>query len=107
LWFIRSDVTGIRKAEVVAQVPLMTVMCQELRLAFIELNMNLPAYQTDKLNMAQLLEIASKYNIYYTIHLDENLNPGVWFTLPERKSAMRYKNLCGELRRLWGQDISS
>jgi len=50
-------------------------VCHELGLDFVELNMNLPEYQTDKLHDAQLLEIADKYYIYYTIHLDENLNP--------------------------------
>ena len=50
-------------------------VCRELGLGFVELNMNLPEYQTDKLDAARLLEIADKYGIYYTIHLDENLNP--------------------------------
>jgi len=50
-------------------------LCRELGLGFVELNMNLPEYQTDKLDAVRLLEIADKYGIYYTIHLDENLNP--------------------------------
>ena len=50
-------------------------LCHELGLAFIELNMNLPAYQTDRLDMPLLRELAGRYGIYYTIHLDENLNP--------------------------------
>ena len=50
-------------------------ICRELGIAFVELNMNLPEYQTDKLEVFRLGEIADKYNIYYTIHLDENLNP--------------------------------
>jgi sugar phosphate isomerase/epimerase len=37
--------------------------------------MNLPEYQTNKLTATHFLEIAEKYGIYYTIHLDENLNP--------------------------------
>jgi len=51
------------------------VLCRELGLSFIEINMNLPQFQANKLNVQQLMEIAQKYNIYYTIHLDENLNP--------------------------------
>jgi len=43
--------------------------------AFVELNMNLPEYQADRLDVAALRRIAEKYGIYYTIHLDENLNP--------------------------------
>jgi len=50
-------------------------LCRESGLAFIELNMNMPQYQTDMLDVGQLLDIAEKYGIYYTIHLDENLNP--------------------------------
>lgn len=97
-------------------------LCSELGLDFVELNMNLPQYQTEKLIDADYFKaIAEKYNIYYTIHLDENLNvcdfnnkvsmayidtvretiniakmlnvpilnmhmnPGVHFTLPDRK----------------------
>lgn len=51
------------------------LLCRESGLSFIELNMNLPQYQTDMINVSQFLEIAEKYRIYYTIHLDENLNP--------------------------------
>lgn len=97
------------------------VLCQELGLSFVELNMNLPEYQTDKLDAGLLHQIAYEYGIFYTIHLDENLNPcdfnvqvaaaytetvlqtiviakqfavpvlnmhmnpGVWFTLPDKK----------------------
>ncbi|MDL2287038.1 sugar phosphate isomerase/epimerase [Eubacteriales bacterium OttesenSCG-928-G02] len=50
-------------------------LCRELGLAFVELNMNLPEYQTDNFDVARLTQIADKYGIYYTIHLDENLNP--------------------------------
>jgi sugar phosphate isomerase/epimerase len=50
-------------------------LCQELRLDFIELNMNLPQYQADKIDVPMFAEIAEKYGIFYTVHLDENLNP--------------------------------
>lgn len=51
------------------------ILCSELELKFIELNMNLPQYQVDKIAEIQdLMDIATKYNVYYTIHLDENLN---------------------------------
>ena len=49
-------------------------LCAELGLDFIELNMNLPQYQLDKIDIAYFNSIADKYGIYYTIHLDENLN---------------------------------
>ena len=49
-------------------------LCAELGLDFIELNMNLPQYQLDKIDVAYFKCIADKYGVYYTIHLDENLN---------------------------------
>ncbi|MEA4890349.1 MAG: sugar phosphate isomerase/epimerase family protein [Clostridiaceae bacterium] len=50
-------------------------LCKELGLRFIELNMNLPEYQADRIDAGEFAEIAQRYGIYYTIHLDENLNP--------------------------------
>lgn len=49
-------------------------LCVELGLDFIELNMNMPQYQLDKINVNYFKGVANKYGIYYTIHLDENLN---------------------------------
>ncbi len=49
-------------------------LCAELGLDFIELNMNLPQYQLHKIDVDYFKSIADKYGIYYTIHLDENLN---------------------------------
>lgn len=49
-------------------------LCAELGLDFIELNMNLPQYQLPKIDVDYFKSIAEKYGIWYTIHLDENLN---------------------------------
>lgn len=50
-------------------------LCGSLGLNFIELNMNFPEYQVDQLERVdRLLKIAEHAGIYYTIHLDENLN---------------------------------
>ncbi len=49
-------------------------LCAELGLDFIELNMNLPQYQLPKIDVDYFKSIADKYGVYYTIHLDENLN---------------------------------
>lgn len=49
--------------------------CKELGLQFLELNMNLPQYQVKDLeNIEYLRSFSRKYEIFYTIHLDENLN---------------------------------
>lgn len=50
-------------------------LCKELGLQFIELNMNFPMYQVPRLEETDYLkELARKNDIYFTIHLDENLN---------------------------------
>ncbi|MBO7633296.1 MAG: sugar phosphate isomerase/epimerase [Lachnospiraceae bacterium] len=50
-------------------------LCRELGLSFIELNMNFPEYQVEKLEETEnLTALAEEAGIYYTIHLDENLN---------------------------------
>ena len=50
-------------------------LCKSLGLRFIELNMNFPEYQVEGLEKTdELLKAAEWARIYYTIHLDENLN---------------------------------
>ena len=50
-------------------------LCSRLGLSFIELNMNFPEYQVECLEQTDaLIRIAERAGIYYTIHLDENLN---------------------------------
>jgi len=50
-------------------------LCQELGLKFVELSMDLPQYQPDRLDVQKLRKIADKHGIYYTIHLSGFLNP--------------------------------
>ena len=50
-------------------------LCEALGLRFIELNMNFPEYQVDRLERTEeLTRIAERHHLYYTVHLDENLN---------------------------------
>lgn len=50
-------------------------LCKELGLDFIELNMNLPQFQVEKLEMiSDFAKLAESNDIFFTIHLDENLN---------------------------------
>ena len=50
-------------------------LCKRLNLRFIELNMNFPEYQVESLeHVDALVKSAEEAGIYYTIHLDENLN---------------------------------
>lgn len=50
-------------------------LCKELGLSFIELNMNFPEYQIDKIeDVETFFKKADEAGIFYTLHLDENLN---------------------------------
>jgi sugar phosphate isomerase/epimerase len=53
-------------------------LCSELGLAFVELSMDLPEYQEEKLDVAELRRIALKHGIYYTIHIEGFLDPCVF-----------------------------
>ena len=47
-------------------------LCRHLGFGFVELNMNLPQYQ--QWDMPLLQSVADRYQIYFTIHLDEKLD---------------------------------
>ena len=49
-------------------------LCSELELDFVEMNMNLPQYQVQTMDVQRLKSVARDYGIHYTIHLDENMN---------------------------------
>ncbi|MBQ8080789.1 MAG: sugar phosphate isomerase/epimerase [Clostridia bacterium] len=50
-------------------------LCGSLGLNFVELNMNFPEYQTERLeDTGALISAAEQAGVYYTIHLDENLD---------------------------------
>lgn len=50
-------------------------LCAGLGLDFVELNMNIPSSQAGALRAGDLNALKKKYGIYFTVHLDENLNP--------------------------------
>ena len=50
-------------------------LAQSCGLDFVELNMNLPYFQTDTWNLSELEKVARKHGVYYTVHLDEKLDP--------------------------------
>ena len=49
-------------------------LARELGLSFVEINMNMPEYQIEKLDAAALRRSA-RGDVYYTFHLDENFSP--------------------------------
>ncbi|MBP3453192.1 MAG: TIM barrel protein [Clostridia bacterium] len=50
-------------------------LCAELGLSFVELNMNFPACQAERLDVQELYTLKRKYGIYFTIHLEEGCDP--------------------------------
>lgn len=48
-------------------------LCKSLGLDFVELNMNVPEYQTEALNMIDITTLKKKYGVEMTLHLPENL----------------------------------
>ena len=86
-------------------------LCKHLGLKFIELNMNFPEYQTGKLEQTDaLISLAEQAGIYYTIHLDENLNiadfnrlvSGAYLETVKRSIKVARKLLC--LRNRYGDN---
>ena len=49
-------------------------LCHDLGLDFIELNNNFPWYQTDAIDPKLYNDISRRFDIFYTIHLEEELN---------------------------------
>ena len=50
-------------------------LCRRLQLGFIELNMNFPEFQIENLeNLERFVSAAENAGVFFTIHLDENLN---------------------------------
>lgn len=50
-------------------------LCKKLGLSFIELNLNLPTYLSENIDVEKLIEIADEHGIYYTFHLASDFNP--------------------------------
>ena len=50
-------------------------LCRRLGLKFMEINMSFPQYQPECLDADRLLELKEKYGIYFTVHIDESLDP--------------------------------
>ena len=50
-------------------------LCARLGLKFVELNMNLPYLQPGILRAEQLNALKKEYGVYFTLHLEETLDP--------------------------------
>ena len=50
-------------------------LCRKLGLKFMEINMSFPQYQPEKLDADKLLRLREKYGVYFTVHIDESMDP--------------------------------
>jgi len=57
----------------IRQVEQTVSLCAELGLSFVELNTNFPMHQPHLLDAAWLNELAKRYGIFYTIHLNDEM----------------------------------
>lgn len=49
-------------------------LCKNLKLKFIELNMNLPEFQIENIDLSKLCKMQKEYNIFFTFHLPEDMD---------------------------------
>lgn len=50
------------------------VLCKKLGLDFIELNMNLPQFQIERIDPVYYKRLHQEYGVFFTLHLPEELN---------------------------------
>ena len=50
-------------------------LCRRLGLRFIELNMSFPQNQLDRLDVGELRAVKEAFGVFYTVHIDECLDP--------------------------------
>ena len=50
-------------------------LCSRLKLRFVEINMSFPQYQPEKMGEQYLRGLIDKYGVYFTVHMDESMNP--------------------------------
>ena len=62
-------------------------LCAELGLSFVELNMNFPACQAQRLDPQLLYHLRREYGIFFTLHLPEEFDPFT-FAEPVRRAWM-------------------
>lgn len=50
------------------------ILAKELGLKFVEINMNFPQYQPIEMDVKELKKLKDKYNIYFTLHIQEDFD---------------------------------
>ena len=65
-------------------------LCARLGLKFIEINQSFPQYQPASMDIAHLKDLAARYGIGYSIHIDESMNP---FDFNDKIAAVYRENM--------------
>lgn len=70
------------------------ILCKELGLDFIELNMNLPYCLPDNNEVYKLKELKKKYNIELTMHFPEEIDFGTFYLPIRQANIALFKQYC-------------
>ena len=49
-------------------------VCADLKLDFLELNINFPQYSLNRMNVEKLKTLSAQHEIFYTLHLDDEMS---------------------------------
>ncbi|CAK7078825.1 hypothetical protein CIW83_11705 [Tissierella sp. P1] len=69
------------------------ILCNELELDFVELNMNLPYCMPDKNNPEKMLKLMEEYNINFTLHFPEEIDFGCFYDEIRHANILLFNNM--------------
>ncbi|ERI89643.1 AP endonuclease, family 2 [Clostridiales bacterium oral taxon 876 str. F0540] len=71
------------------------ILCKDLGLSFIELNMNLPYCMPHNNNVKRLKELKEKYNIEFTMHFPEEIDFAAFYPTVRRANIEMFSEIAG------------
>lgn len=60
------------------------MLCHELGLQFVELNMSFPTCLLERLDVQELYHLKRQYGVFFTLHVEEDCNPFAFNTIVRR-----------------------
>jgi sugar phosphate isomerase/epimerase len=76
------------------------LLCKELGLSFLELNMNLPYCMPENISSKELLAIKEKYNMEFTLHFPEDIDFGCFYEEIRQANIRLFENIAS-----WGNEF--
>ncbi len=73
------------------------LLCKELGLSFIELNMNLPYCMPENISSKELLAIKEEYGVEFTLHFPEDIDFGCFYDEVRQANIRLFESIA-----LWG-----